>query len=309
MIKFTNKIVPASVLRVSKFNWDRNISDSSIADLAANIEETGNIHPITVRPVGKAGHMYEIIAGRRRYLAQKLLGLTKIEVRSAKLSDLDAEIFSYSENLKVERPDSTTWARGVKKLVDLFEKKYAVGTRKRTKKPAITKDLDSPGFREPASLNPPKGGRPTTSRQKAIKDVAKTTNTSTKTVRNAVKRAEDLIPSAVRALELKKITQKQADTLARLPRRKQQVELRHMVIDAREGSQDPVKTLTTTEIALVALTQLCRDASKMGKRIDAIMTMTKDKKLDRAPLLKVRGYRNLEAVRDTLTDLLEALED
>ena len=129
-MKLTNKTVPISVLRMSKYNWKRNITEEDIEDLATNMSEVGNLHPIIVRPMGKAGSMYEVLAGRRRLEALKLLGHTKVDVRVTKCDDIRAEIISYSENLKVKKPDSKEWSAGVKRLVDLYEKLYKVGIPK-----------------------------------------------------------------------------------------------------------------------------------------------------------------------------------
>ena len=313
MIKFTNKTVPASALRVSKCNWQRNVDDESIADLAASIEETGNIHPVTVRPVGKAGHMYEVIAGRRRYLAQQLLGFTKIEVRVAKLNDLDAEIFSYTENLKIERPNSKEWSKGVKRLVDLFEKKHKIGSRRKTKRPAITKGLEGDEFRETASLNSGRGRR-ATPKQQAVKDVAKTVKADPKTVRKAVKREEDLIPSAARALELGKISQEQADILAKMPKKRQQVELRNMVLETRNETRRRVHEEHVEgqegKHGLIAeiLRNIYSGCAVIKARIDDVATMLPEETSDYTDLINQPKFASVEELRDALTDLLEILE-
>lgn len=219
-MKLTNRTVPISALRMSKFNWKREITDEDIDELADNIEEIGNLHPIIVRPVGKAGQMFEVLAGRRRLAAHKNLGSKKIDVRVVKCDDLRAEIISYSENLKVKRPDSREWSAGVKRLVDLFEQLYGVAKPKKS---------DS---RKPVT------GRPKKPKTQAIEDVAKTLGASEQSVRKAVKRQEDLIPSASRALELGSITQEQADILASMSSTKQRAQLMNMVKETREQTRN-----------------------------------------------------------------------
>lgn len=218
-MKLTNKSVPISALRMSKFNWKREVTDEDIEELADNIEEIGNLHPIIVRPVGKAGQMYEVLAGRRRLAAQKNLGTKKVDVRVVKCDDLRAEIISYSENLKVKRPDSKEWSTGVKRLVDLFEQLYGVAKPKK----ADTRTLNR--------------GRPKKPKAQAISDVAKTLGVSETSVRGAVKRQEDLTPSAVRALEMGSITQEQADILARMNTTQQRAQLMNMVKETREQTR------------------------------------------------------------------------
>lgn len=313
MIKFVNKTVPTSSLRLSEFNWKRNITEESISDLAENIDDTGNINPITVRPVGKGGHMYEVIAGRRRYLAQRKLGLKKIEVRVAKLDDLDAEIFSYSENLKIERPDSREWSRGVKHLVDLFEKKRAVGMPKKPKTAAKSKGSDEPEFRDAASLNSGRG-RKATPRQQAIKDAAKTVNASTKAVRRAVRREEDLIPSASRALDQGKITQEQADILSTMSTEKQRQQLINMVRESRDETRQRLskekveqaedKTAAVSDM----LRSIYRDCSVLKDKVDTVLSVMDNSEVDYESLTKLPSFQLVEPLRDALTDLLEVVE-
>ena len=54
-----------------------DVDTDRVGELAASIGEVGLLQPIIVRPVGDR---YEIVAGRRRFLASKGLGLQTIEV-------------------------------------------------------------------------------------------------------------------------------------------------------------------------------------------------------------------------------------
>ncbi len=51
---------------------NREITDESVADLAASIRELGQLEPATVRPLPKG--LYELISGERRFRALKLAG-------------------------------------------------------------------------------------------------------------------------------------------------------------------------------------------------------------------------------------------
>jgi len=150
-MKLANKWIQTSMIRISKHNWELPVTEEDIGDLAKNIEEVGNLHPIIVRPIGKAGTRYEVLAGRRRYMAQKALGRDKIEVRVVKCDDIRAEIISYSENLKVRKPDSRAWSAGVKRLVDLFEKESEKVTKKQDKPKQKQKDKSTFGTPRPKS--------------------------------------------------------------------------------------------------------------------------------------------------------------
>ncbi len=70
-----------------------------IGELASSIREVGLLQPIIVRPVGER---YEIVAGRRRWMAVKSLELGTIEVIVREMSDQEAAIVRATENLARE---------------------------------------------------------------------------------------------------------------------------------------------------------------------------------------------------------------
>ena len=320
-MKLTNKTVPMSVLRVSKLNWKRTVTKEDIDELAGNIAEIGNLHPIIVRPIGKAGNMYEVLAGRRRLEAQKVLGHTKVDVRVVKCDDVRAEIISYSENLKVKRPDSKEWSAGVKKLVDLFEKLYKVGMPTKSNSPK--KSTRSVGFSVAATLNPPEleetpeknvGGRPGTPKSQAIKDAAKSIGASEASVRKAVRREEDLIPSAARALEQKLITQDQADILASMSKKKQQQELINMVRETREETRrrrnvEKVRDMEDRMPVIIdMLASVFLDCAEIQDKLSIALSTMDGAEIDINQISKLPNYKQVEKVRDSLNSLLEFTE-
>jgi len=306
-MKLTNKTVPISALRMSKHNWRRELTGEDIDDLAGNIEEIGNLHPIIVRPVGKAGTMYEVLAGRRRLEAQKVLGSKKIEVRVVKCDDVRAEIISYSENLKIKKPDSKEWSAGVKRLVDLFEQLYKVGVP-----PKSTLRVRSSTPEEATSTTKP--GRPKNDRAQAIKDTAKSVGASEQSVRRAVKREEDLIPSAMRALELGTITQEQANLLAAMSVNEQKQQLRNMVTETREETRhrrnvERLQQLEDKKDALKdMLSNIYYECNDLKSKLDITMVILNNEELDTSELRKMAYFESVEKTRDALTDLLELLE-
>jgi ParB-like chromosome segregation protein Spo0J len=311
-MKLTNKTVPISALRLSKHNWKRDISEEDVADLAENIEEVGSLNPITVRPVGKAGTMYEILAGVRRWRALRLLGTKKVEVRVARCDDIQAEIISYSENLKVKKPNSKEWAEGVKRLVDLFEKKRKVGTRTRSallKKPRTS---DTTEFSVAATENSGPG-RPKKDRTQAIKDTAKSIGASEQTVRRAVRREEELIPTAARSLKLGKITQEQADILAALPKKAQQRQFPDMVKETREETRRrrSVEKIQDREdrdhVIIDMLASIFLDCKELGQKLDIAAGAMSGTKLDHKQLIKLPNYSYVLKVRNSLSDILKAI--
>ncbi len=69
-------------------------------ELKDSIAEHGVVNPILVRPHGQ--HQYEILAGHRRTLASRLLGLTDIPAIVRELDDEDAVCFMVDSNIQRE---------------------------------------------------------------------------------------------------------------------------------------------------------------------------------------------------------------
>ena len=93
--------IPIEKIDVSDFNTRKDreagTEDSTITDLAKSIAKQGLLNPPTVR---QKGSRYELIAGQRRYLACRKLGLKTIPcfVRND-LSDDEATAISLVENM------------------------------------------------------------------------------------------------------------------------------------------------------------------------------------------------------------------
>ena len=100
------KEIALDLISVSEFNsrkdLDAGTEDAGVRDLANSIREKGLFSPITVRSA--AGGRYELIAGQRRFLACRLLGMAAIPatVRDD-LDDVGATVVSLVEN--VQRAD------------------------------------------------------------------------------------------------------------------------------------------------------------------------------------------------------------
>ena len=75
------------------------ISSEGITELAQSISEIGLLQPILLRVDGDC---FEIIAGHRRFLAHKLLGLKKIKAVIREMTDKEAAIARATENLQRE---------------------------------------------------------------------------------------------------------------------------------------------------------------------------------------------------------------
>ena len=73
------------------------IDHDYIKELAESIREQGLLQPILLR---SNGNRYELIAGHRRLLAHKVLGLTSIESIARKMTDAEAILARAVENLQ-----------------------------------------------------------------------------------------------------------------------------------------------------------------------------------------------------------------
>lgn len=89
-----------------------------IKDLMASIKEKGILEPILVRP--RHGR-YEIIAGERRYMASKRLGLKDIPCIEKNVEDNEAMEIALIENLQRKDLDVFEEADGLLALADIYD--------------------------------------------------------------------------------------------------------------------------------------------------------------------------------------------
>jgi ParB/RepB/Spo0J family partition protein len=105
-------------ISLSRIAQDKNqprktFNDKTIKELADSIKEQGIINPITVRPYGKK---FVIIAGERRFLAAKEIGLKTVPAVIRNVSKNDVMLISLIENLQREDLNSIDRAEGIKAL-------------------------------------------------------------------------------------------------------------------------------------------------------------------------------------------------
>jgi len=94
----------------------------NIQDLMASIKSKGVLEPILVR---LCGDRYEIIAGERRYVASKNIGLTEIPAIEMNVSDSEAMEISLIENLQRKDLDIFEESDGLSALIDLYSYSHA----------------------------------------------------------------------------------------------------------------------------------------------------------------------------------------
>lgn len=88
-----------------------------LKELMASIEQKGILEPIIVRP--RHGR-YEIIAGERRYVASKRLGLTEIPCIEKHVEDNEAMEIALIENLQRKNLDAFEEADGLHALAEMY---------------------------------------------------------------------------------------------------------------------------------------------------------------------------------------------
>ena len=99
-----------------KYQPRQDMDQESLLELSESIKNQGMIQPIVVRRIGD--HVYEIIAGERRWQAAKLAGLSQVPCLVKELSDRNAMIISLIENIQREDLNIVEEAEGLNRLVN-----------------------------------------------------------------------------------------------------------------------------------------------------------------------------------------------
>ncbi len=89
----------------------------NIQELMASIQEKGILEPILVR---KKDDRFEIIAGERRYMAAKSIGLAEVPCIEKNVSDNEAMELALIENMQRKDLDAFEEADGLKSLSDQY---------------------------------------------------------------------------------------------------------------------------------------------------------------------------------------------
>lgn len=154
----TQDIAIASI-RISPLNTRRNLEagteDSSLDDLAESIRERGLIQPVIVTP-SRGG--FELIAGQRRYLACKQLGLTTIAaVVRSDLDATDATVLSLIENVHRAEMSPMDKARAYQQLHRIYGTKTRVAQQTGVSVATVTRYMRllglSPSLQQRASTS------------------------------------------------------------------------------------------------------------------------------------------------------------
>ena len=175
-------------IKPGKQHWKREHTKEDINTLADQINSVGLLHPITVRD--NDGRM-ELVAGEKRLLACRKLGLKEIAACVVRVDDRIAELMSLYENLGQTEMTQADIDHGMGRAARIEAERLGV----------------------------------TTSSQVVIDTVALKAKVKPDAVKKAVKRDEGLIPEAKKALASKQISKAQADELRLLDPTTQQYAL------------------------------------------------------------------------------------
>lgn len=112
------KKLPMDVLKPGKYQPRKYISQETLEELAGSIRSQGVIQPIVVRPI--ENHLYEIIAGERRWRAAQLAGLSYIPAIIRDIDDEATMLMALIENIQRRDLNVVEEANALNRLMNEF---------------------------------------------------------------------------------------------------------------------------------------------------------------------------------------------
>jgi ParB family chromosome partitioning protein len=102
--------------------------ENSLSELAESIKTRGMLQPILIRPNpnSKSSAPYELVAGERRYLASKMIGLEQIPAYIREFTDEEAEDAQYAENVQRKNLTQIEEAKKLQRDIDRLGSTEAV---------------------------------------------------------------------------------------------------------------------------------------------------------------------------------------
>jgi ParB family transcriptional regulator, chromosome partitioning protein len=114
------RFLPVDLMQRGQYQPRTDFKEEALQDLANSIKAQGVVQPILVRPIGKKGDKYEIIAGERRWRAAQLAGLHEVPVVLRQIDDQTAMCMALIENIQREDLNPLEQAHGLARLMDEF---------------------------------------------------------------------------------------------------------------------------------------------------------------------------------------------
>ncbi len=112
--------MPIEQLHPGKYQPRHRFDDEAFASLVDSVREKGILQPILVRRDPATPHLYEIVAGERRWRAAQQAQLHEVPVVVRDLSDRDALEFALVENIQREDLTPIEEAQGYRRLMEEF---------------------------------------------------------------------------------------------------------------------------------------------------------------------------------------------
>ena len=109
--------LPARTIRPNPAQPRKIFREEALTELADSIRQHGILQPLSVRRVGGG---YELIAGERRLRAAQLAGLTEIPCIVMNMDDKESGMAAMVENLQRQDLDFVEEARGISRLMELW---------------------------------------------------------------------------------------------------------------------------------------------------------------------------------------------
>ena len=111
--------IPIEYLQPGKYQPRKDMSPDALEELASSIRAQGIIQPIVVRKL--AEHLYEIIAGERRWRASQLAELSVVPCLIKDVPDEAAVAIALIENIQREDLNAMEEAQALDRLMVEFE--------------------------------------------------------------------------------------------------------------------------------------------------------------------------------------------
>lgn len=117
------------ILYDSAINCRGDITPLDVDDLVEDIRERGLMQPVVVRPLGKDGYEYCLVAGYRRYMAFRVLGKKTIPAVVKDIDEVIALEYNLNENIKRKSLNILQEAKGLERMWHLGETLDAIAKR------------------------------------------------------------------------------------------------------------------------------------------------------------------------------------
>jgi len=112
--------VPVEKIRPNPNQPRRDFDEAALAELAESIKINGVLQPVLVRPVDDPHHLYELVAGERRWRASQLAELHDIPAIVRPMGDEESLAIALIENLQREDLNPIEEALGLQRLQEEF---------------------------------------------------------------------------------------------------------------------------------------------------------------------------------------------